>query len=111
MFYTRYRIFTYYSGYVHCFDCGIVVVRMAEEVDAIVANETNDTVETSGRDAATTEGLLLAYGSLLVMALIPIYLGARRSVHFHDNLKVIISFGFYNKTIVIIRAYPERLLP
>ena len=57
-------------------------------MDAIVANESNDTVQISGREAATTEGLLLAYGSLLVMALIPIFLGARRSVHFHDNLKV-----------------------
>lgn len=65
-----------------------IVVRMAEEVDEIVANESNDTVAVSGRDAATSEGLLLAYGSLLVMALIPIYVGARRSVYFHDNLKV-----------------------
>ena len=61
---------------------------MAEEVDTIVNNDTNDTVGLSGRDAATSEGLLLAYGSLLIMALIPIYWGARRSVHFHDNLKV-----------------------
>ena len=96
---------------------------MAEEVDPIVNNDTNDTVGLSGRDAATSEGLLLAYGSLLIislawldrfffflifsppqiskrkksglatpdyliMALIPIYWGARRSVHFHDNLKV-----------------------
>lgn len=61
---------------------------MAEEVEVAVANETNDTGTISGRDAATFEGLLLAYFSLLVMALIPIYLGARRSVHFHDNLKV-----------------------
>ena len=60
---------------------------MAEEVDT-VPNDTNDTLGLSGRDTATSEGLLLAYGSLLVMALIPIYWGARRSVHFHDNLKV-----------------------
>ena len=70
---------------------------MAEEVDsAIVNNDTNDTVGLSGRDVATSEGLLLAYGSLLIMALIPIYWGARRSVHFHDNLKV---------TVVCIISY------
>lgn len=63
---------------------------MAEKVDTIT-NDTNDTLGLSGRDAATSEGLLLAYGSLLVMALIPIYWGARRSVHFHDNLKVTVD--------------------
>ena len=59
--------------------------------------DNNDTVVLSGRDAATSEGLLLAYGSLLVMALIPIYWGARRSVHFHDNLKVSKLFYVYTK--------------
>lgn len=59
---------------------------MAEQV--VPTNESNGTVAPSGREAATFEGLMLAYGSLLLMALIPIYLGARRSVHFHDNIKV-----------------------
>jgi len=76
---------------------------MAEEV--LVANDSNDTEVLSGRDGATFEGLLLAYGSLLIMALIPIYLGARRSVHFHDNLKVA---ELYYITIDVIRTYPER---
>ena len=79
---------------------------MAEEVDALGANETNDTVALSGRDAATFEGLMLAYGSLLVMALIPIYLGARRSVAFHENLKVLLLLCLH-VTIVIIRTFPE----
>lgn len=100
LFYTRYRVFTFILlVYYNHFDCGIAA-RMAEEAEAIVANETNITEPLSGRDAATSEGLLLAYGSLLVMALIPIYLGARRSVYFHENLKV---------TIAIIRTYPDNL--
>ena len=78
---------------------------MAEEVDTI-ANDTNDTLGLSGRDAATSEGLLLAYGSLLIMALIPIFWGARRSVHFHDNLKVT-SEDINNR--FSIRTLPEKL--
>lgn len=78
---------------------------MAEEVNALGANETNDTVALSGRDAATFEGLMLAYGSLLVMALIPIYLGARRSVAFHENLKVLFTCNNSDYTGV-----PGRLL-
>ena len=84
------RIMPYFT---HCsvstIDCGRCGKGMAEEVDAtVVTNDSNDTLALSGRDTATSEGLLLAYGSLLVMALIPIYWGARRSVYFHDNLKV-----------------------
>lgn len=63
---------------------------MADEVN-ISANDSNDTLSLSGRDTATQEGLLLAYCSLLVMALVPIYWGARRSVHFHDGLKVLFA--------------------
>jgi len=63
---------------------------MAEEVD-IAANDSNDTISLSGRDTATFEGLLLAYGSLLVMALLPIFWGACRSVYFHEGLKVLLT--------------------
>ena len=63
---------------------------MADEVD-ITANDSNDTIPLSGRDTATHEGLLFAYGSLLVMALVPIFWGARRSVYFHEGLKVLLT--------------------
>ena len=37
---------------------------------------------------ATTEGMLLAYSSLFIMALIPIYIGAFRSVKYQQAQKV-----------------------
>ena len=35
---------------------------------------------TTGKIPATPEGMMVAYGSLVIMALIPIYLGSFRSV-------------------------------
>merc|ERR1712241_625416 len=50
----------------------------------------NDTTEaaingTTGKIPSTPEGMALAYGSLLVMALIPIFVGAFRSVKSHKE--------------------------
>jgi len=50
----------------------------------------NDTAEaaingTTGKIPSTPEGMALAYGSLLVMALIPIFVGAFRSVKSHKE--------------------------
>ena len=50
-------------------------------VENLTAEATNGT--TAGRTPSTPEGMALAYGSLLVMALMPIYIGARRSVVSH----------------------------
>lgn len=65
---------------------------MAEAVDNIIKalNETNstDTESVLKRTPATTEGMLIAYTSLVIMALIPIFLGAFRSVQLHIKNKV-----------------------
>lgn len=67
---------------------------MAEIVDNIIKtiNETNDTTTESilKKTPATTEGMLIAYTSLVVMALIPIFLGSFRSVKLHLQNKVCI---------------------
>lgn len=67
---------------------------MAEIVDDIIKtiNETNNTTTESilQKTPATTEGMLIAYTSLVIMALIPIFLGSFRSVKLHLQNKVCI---------------------
>ena len=50
-----------------------------------IANATNASL--SGREAASFEGLLAAYGALLLMAVVPIYVGSLRSITYHAELK------------------------
>lgn len=57
-------------------------------------NVTNNT----GRQAASTEGLVVAYVMMFLMALVPILVGAVRSVTYHHALKV--AKKEKNKTIV-----------
>lgn len=58
-------------------------------------SEVNETVEVenvsnlTGRDAATPEGIAITYGSLFVMALLPLFFGSLRSVGYHTGLKVV----------------------
>jgi minor histocompatibility antigen H13 len=56
----------------------------ARKVMEEVAENITETVKngTSGRTPATPEGMLIAYGSLLFMALAPIYFGSFRSLRF-----------------------------
>lgn len=65
---------------------------MAETVDTIIKtiNETNgtDTESILKKTPATTEGMLIAYTSLIAMALLPIFLGSFRSVKLHIQNKV-----------------------
>lgn len=65
---------------------------MAEAVDSIIKtiNETNgtDTESILKKTPATTEGMLIAYTSLVAMALLPIFLGSFRSVKLHIQNKV-----------------------
>lgn len=65
---------------------------MAEAVDTIIKtiNETNGTDPESilKKTPATTEGMLIAYTSLVAMALLPIFLGSFRSVKLHVQNKV-----------------------
>ena len=50
----------------------------------------NDTAEknVTGKVPATPEGMAVAYGSLVIMALVPIFFGSFRSVRYHREQKV-----------------------
>lgn len=65
---------------------------MAEVAEDIIKtiNETNatDTESILKKIPATTEGMLIAYTSLVVMALVPIFFGSFRSVRLHIQNKV-----------------------
>lgn len=68
-------------------------VKMAESVVnetvanlSAVVNETAKNV--TGRAAATPEGMLMAYSSLVLMALLPIFFGSIRSVRCLSEQKV-----------------------
>lgn len=66
-----------------------VVVEAAEQLGKVVAenltNGTNTTV--AEKFKPTPEGLILAYSSLVIMALIPIIVGSFRSVHHQIHQK------------------------
>jgi len=59
---------------------------LEETVDAVL-EAVNETVNGTGKPPSTPEGMAVAYGSLVVMALIPIFLGAFRSVKHQDEQK------------------------
>ena len=62
---------------------------MADQQEQVLNATMNDTTTNkSGRAAATPEGLLLAYASLILMALLPIWFGAFKSVVFKKKQKV-----------------------
>lgn len=67
-----------------------IVQEAAEQIGKIISenltNGTNGTV--TEKFKATPEGLILAYSSLVIMALIPIILGSFRSIHHQKNQKV-----------------------
>eukprot|EP00118_Oscarella_pearsei_P008281 m.41852 g.41852 ORF g.41852 m.41852 type:complete len:420 (+) comp33281_c0_seq2:33-1292(+) len=63
---------------------------MADSQNAsdLLVNETaNATVNGTGRASATREGLIMAYGSLVVMAIAPIIIGSLRSIDFQNAAK------------------------
>jgi minor histocompatibility antigen H13 len=65
---------------------------MADSVnDVPVVNITgNDTAaNTTAKIPATPEGMAVAYTSLLIMAIVPIFVGAFRSVRYHKEQKCI----------------------
>ena len=58
------------------------------ETPVTVENMTEAAVNgTAGKTPATPEGMAVAYGSLVVMALVPIFMGAFRSVKSHKEQK------------------------
>merc|ERR1711997_665609 len=69
-----------------------VVEETLEEVatgaDSVVENVTEAVVNaTTGRIPSTPEGMAIAYGSLVIMACLPIFFGAFRSIKSYEEQK------------------------
>ena len=73
---------------------------MADIVNETVA-ELNETQNATTKIPATPEGMALAYSSLLIMAVLPIFFGSFRSVNYHSEQKVIKFKSFNNWKITI----------
>jgi minor histocompatibility antigen H13 len=62
---------------------------MADVVNIIVAQATENVKENAtnatGKPPSTPEGMAVAYGSIVIMALLPIFFGAYRSVNYHKE--------------------------
>ena len=56
------------------------VLAQANE-NIIKENATNAT----GKPTSTPQGIAMAYGSLVIMSLLPIFFGSYRSVHYHKE--------------------------
>lgn len=62
---------------------------MADTVaEAVQQAAENITESANVKVPASPEGMFLAYSSLVIMALIPIFLGSKRSVHHQKEQKV-----------------------
>ena len=58
-----------------------------ETVEATIENVTEAAVNATAKIPATPEGMFLAYGSLVIMALLPIFFGAFRSIKSYEEMK------------------------
>ena len=66
-------------------------VDVLNKTEAIV----NETAQNgTGKIPSTPEGMAVAYGSLVIMALLPIFFGSYRSVKYHKEQKVKLNFAF-----------------
>lgn len=61
---------------------------MESETERVIGDNISNV---TGREAATAEGIAITYGSLFVMALLPLFIGSFRSVVYHSGLKVVIN--------------------
>ena len=71
--------------------------NMADSTTAVpVVNATmNETAaNATTKVPATPEGMAIAYGSLVIMAILPIFFGAFRSVKYHQDQKVLSTICF-----------------
>lgn len=79
-----------------------------ETISNLTQSIQNVTEPVPTRPPATTEGMAVAYGSLVLMAIFPVFFGALRSVKFHKSklqkekvLHVVIIYVFI---LIILRS-------
>lgn len=65
---------------------------MSEPATDEVQENVNASANATTRVPSTPEGMAIAYGSLVIMALVPILIGAFRSVRHHKEQKVSMLF-------------------
>ena len=58
-----------------------------ETVEATIENVTEAAANATAKVPATPEGMFIAYGSLVIMALLPIFFGAFRSIKSYEEMK------------------------
>ncbi|XP_043798953.1 minor histocompatibility antigen H13 [Apis laboriosa] len=58
---------------------------MASEVNEITAEASENNEAITGRISSTSEGMALAYGSLIIMAILPIFFGSYQAVKHHKE--------------------------
>jgi len=64
----------------------VVKETVKETVEKVVENA-SEAVNATTRTPATPEGMAIAYGSLVIMALLPIFFGAFRSIKSYEEMK------------------------
>ena len=58
------------------------------DTEAVPTVQENATAVNGTKIPSTPEGMAIAYGSLFIMAIVPIFIGSMRSVTFHKEQKV-----------------------
>jgi len=76
-----------------------LLFKMASTVNEIVAQASENLTEyqntTTARVPSTPEGMAIAYGSLIIMAILPIFFGSYRAVKHHKEQQVSHAFLTY----------------
>ena len=73
---------------------------MADTVSDVIAQSAENLTKNAnitGKIPATPEGMAIAYGSLIIMAVVPIFFGSYRSVRHHKEQQV----SYWVSTFVI----------
>lgn len=77
-------------------------LQQAEDGVINEIKEDNVTSTASTRPPSTPEGMAVAYGSLVIMAILPIFFGSYRSVVYHKgkvNLNLNNHTEYFNKSL------------
>lgn len=80
---------------------------MADVVETVIsqtAENLTKNANVTGKIPATPEGMAIAYGSLIIMAVVPIFFGSYRSVRHHKEQRVCYCFAFY---LILRVLYPN----
>lgn len=64
------------------------IVEAAKDAVASTVENATETITNAKKVPSTPEGIALAYGSLVIMAMLPIVFGSIRSVKLHKAKKV-----------------------